>query len=127
MFGRISPAGESVSCLPRRLVGAYPSRLVGKKTEVQRRQVEELVISNSQESIQKRINQKEEKYIGKFDKKEAEWWLLISDPEDEMNTFDLRFNLNDLEFKSDFFKTVFFLSKYLYKCKFYELRIERYG
>ena len=94
---------------------------------MQRRQVEELVISNSQESIQKRINQKEEKYIGKFDKKEAEWWLLISDPEDEMNTFDLRFNLNDLEFKSDFFKTVFFLSKYLYKCKFYELRIERYG
>lgn len=85
--------------------------------------IKEWIKEELQSLIQKKINIKESKYITKFDSKQEEWWLLISDSEDEMNTYNLKFDLLELDFKSNFFKKLFFINKNLCNYKVYELKI----
>ena len=73
--------------------------------------------------LQKIINLKQQKCRKNIDKYEGDWWLLISDIDDEMNTWHLGFDIKELKLISNFFDKIFFLSKSGVDCKFYELPI----
>jgi len=73
--------------------------------------------------LQKIINLKQLKCRKNIEKYEGKWWLIISDIDDEMNTWHLGFDIKELKFTSNFFDKIFFLSKSGVDCKFYELPI----
>lgn len=75
--------------------------------------------------IQEAISRKEKNYANRNLDKENEWWLLLSDIDNEMNTGLLNFDLQDLKFKSTFFDRILLIRKPFIDCLIDDLRFER--
>ena len=81
-----------------------------------------------QTELQKRIDEKSDQYKFKTGLKEkypGNWWLLIADVQNFMNTHYFNFNIADIEVKSAFFDRVFFIPGVIGKPRFYEICISK--
>lgn len=73
--------------------------------------------------LQRGISKKEQNYEKRDLDQSNEWWLLLSDLEDEMNSDLINFDINDLNFKSNFFDKIFYIRKPYVECLIDELNI----
>jgi len=78
-----------------------------------------------QSLIQSKIDEKECNYLSRGISKENEWWLLLSDIDNDMNTGLLGFDLKDIVYTSTFFDRIFFIRRPYVDCLIDELDIER--
>ena len=87
---------------------------------------EEWTNDNLQKELQKRINEKNHQYSQNPEiktKYPGEWWLLISDIQNFLNTHYFNFEVKDIKVKSDFFERIFFIPGVLGRPNIYELNI----